>query len=429
MIVRKKYRRIVCVLLFFSLLALIFCGWAVIRSMIPDQLQVESTEEMPDIFHNALDAWVISELVTNASEESAVIEAADQAGENLTAALPGSSISANGAGSYEISYSLFGKIPLKTVSVEVAERKSVYAGGTPIGIYLETDGVFVVDTGAIMTGDGGSCCPAENIVQSGDYIKAVNGETVSTKEELIACVETSGGEPLVLDVERQDENISLRIVPVKDSTGTYKAGIWVRNNTQGIGTLTYVDEDGNFGALGHGISDVDTGGLLEIQGGTLYSADVISVVKGAEGAPGELSGIIHYSDGYKIGTIRENSKNGIYGRVSGFSLLGQDMKLYETALKQEVEEGAATILCTINDSCQEYEVEITEVRLNGSDVNKGMVIRVTDSGLLELTGGIVQGMSGSPILQNGRIVGAVTHVFVNDPTKGYGIFIENMLGN
>ncbi|MCC8047440.1 MAG: SpoIVB peptidase [Clostridiales bacterium] len=312
-------------------------------------------------------------------------------------------------------------------SAPVAERKKVYLGGTPIGIYLETDGVFVVDTGTVTAEDGTNCCPAENIVCSGDYIQAVNGEQVHTKEELVACIAKYGSDELILDVDRQGEQIRLRVTPVMDEEGAYKAGIWVRNDTQGIGTLTWVDEEGYFGALGHGISDVDTAELLNIQNGTLYSAEVVSVIKGSAGEPGELSGIIHYSDSYKIGTIEENNENGIYGRITGFSLAVQNRTLYETAFKQEVETGPATIMCTVDGTCREYEIRIREVRENGSDVNKRMVIEVTDPELLELTGGIVQGMSGSPILQNGRLIGAVTHVFVADSTKGYGIFIENML--
>jgi stage IV sporulation protein B len=314
-----------------------------------------------------------------------------------------------------------------TETVAVVPRKSVYAGGTPIGIYLETDGVFVVDTGKITDADGNACCPAENIVKSGDYIQAVNGEAVSTKEELVSCIGKSGGEDLTLDVNRDGKEISLRIHPVQDENGTYRAGIWVRNDTQGIGTLTYLEADGSFGALGHGISDVDTGEILEVKGGTLYDADVISVIKGQQGAPGELAGIIHYSEGYKIGKIENNCSNGIFGTVTNLPALVQDRQLYEIAYKQEVETGSATILCTVDGTCREYGIEILEVRRNGKDENKSMILEVTDPKLLEKTGGIVQGMSGSPILQNGRIVGAVTHVFVNDPTKGYGIFIENML--
>ena len=307
-------------------------------------------------------------------------------------------------------------------------RKKVYAGGTPIGIYLETDGVLVIDTGTITGKDGRECCPAENIVRSGDYIQEVNGEKVSTKEELIACIGKNNGDDLVLEVDRKGEQVRLSVTPVLDQEGKYRAGIWVRNDTQGIGTLTYLEEDGSFGALGHGISDVDTGELLDVKGGTLYDADVVSVVKGKQGIPGELSGVIHYSEGYKIGEIEKNEKNGIFGKVSSLPALVRDTELYEVAHKQEVQTRKASILCSVDGACKEYEIEIKEIRVNGKDVNKGMVIEVTDPELLEKTGGIVQGMSGSPIIQNGRIAGAVTHVFVNNPAKGYGIFLENMMG-
>ncbi len=376
--VREKYRRFVCALLLFGVLSLALCAAVVFKDAGSGALTESSTDS--------------TSVSANHAEED-------------------TSASANRAKS----------------SASDSERKMVYVGGTPIGIYLETDGVYVVDTGAITARDGSSCCPSENIVQSGDYILAVDGEEVNTKEELIACISECGGQPLVLDVERQGEEISLKITPVLDLEGDYRAGIWVRNDTQGIGTLTWVDEEGYFGALGHGISDVDTADLLDIQTGTLYSADVISVVKGEAGTPGELSGIIHYSGNCQIGIIEENDENGIFGRVTGFSLAVESEVLTETAFKSEVEKGMATIRCTVDGTCREYEIEIKEVRANNGDVNKGMVIEVTDPELLALTGGIVQGMSGSPILQNGRLVGAVTHVFVNNPAKGYGIFIEDML--
>ena len=390
--VRKKYRRFVCFLLVLSIIGLGVCGVEVLRDEIPDQMQVSEEEEVPALFHSVFGAMIRTEKKSNT-----------------------------------LSYSLFGKVPLKTAEVNVTPRQSVYAGGTPIGIYLETDGVLVVDTGSITRMDGKECCPAENIIKSGDYIQSVNGESVSTKEELVACIGKSDGSDVVLDVERAGERIKLRLHPVQDEKGEYRAGIWVRNDTQGIGTLTYIDESGKFGALGHGISDIDTGEILDVRGGTLYDADVISVIKGQQGSPGELSGIIHYSEGYKIGEIENNSKNGIYGEVSNLPGLVQDKQLYETAHKQEVKTGEATILCSVDGTCREYGIEIKEIRMNGKEINKGMILEVTDEELLKKTGGIVQGMSGSPILQNGRIVGAVTHVFVNDPTKGYGIFIENML--
>ncbi len=473
---RKKYRMLVCCFLILSLLGLGYVSWAAVCSSIPDRLLVARTGELPELFPYPLNL-LIEESVTAdagtkkntadtgakeektaarknmgtenevfegknagtdadmaAGESDKVVQAVEQKSggryREAGSAVHGAEASSAAAASeetYEISYSLLGKIPLKTVSASVVEPATVYAGGSPIGIYLRTDGVLVVGTGVIRAADGSKQCPAENIVKCGDYIKAANGETVSTKEEFVACVGKSGGSDIVLDVEREGEDIELKISPIADENGIYRAGIWVRNDTQGIGTLTYVDEDGHFGALGHGISDVDTGELMEIEDGTLYDAEVISIVKGRQGSPGELAGVIHYSEGYKIGVIEENNQNGLYGTISGFPMLAEQMSRYEVAYRQSVETGPAAILCSVDGICREYSVEIEEIRLNGKDINKGMVLRVTDPELLELTGGIVQGMSGSPIIQNGCIVGAVTHVFVNDPTKGYGIFIENML--
>lgn len=427
--IRSKYRGTVFVLFFLSVLPLGWCTVEVIRSKIPDSIQISEIETLPRVFHNSLDAVIRTKYAGEGGGDGADRSAEGKTADSGEGAAKQSALSrsAGEKTTYMVAYSLFGAIPLKMVSVSVVPRSRLYAGGSPIGIYLETDGVLVVDTGEITSGDGKSSCPAKNIVKTGDYIQSVNGEPVSTKEELIACIADSEGLDVILDVERAGERISLRIKPVLDSSGAYRAGIWVRNDTQGIGTLTYMDEAGRFGALGHGISDIDTGELLDVSGGTLYDADVISVIKGQQGVPGELSGIIHYSEGYKIGNIEKNSSNGIFGKVSNLPALAQDKKLYMTAHKQEVKQGKATILCSVGGECREYEVEIREIRMNGSDVNKGMILEVTDGQLLEKTGGIVQGMSGSPIIQDGKIVGAVTHVLVNDPTRGYGIFIENML--
>lgn len=407
----------------FGIVGLGMCSLAAVRAQIPSRMQVSAAGELPELFHNAFDRLITKEITAgeSLSQETERSGTMMEVGETLN----GSTVPET----YKIMYRLFGKIPLKMVTVSVVPRKQVYVGGTPIGIYLRTDGVMVVETASVHTGDGSDCCPAENIVKSGDYIKSVNGVETNTKERLVECISNCGGEDLVLSVDRAGEQIKLRVHPVMDEDGVYKAGIWVRNDTQGIGTLTYIDENGNFGALGHGISDIDTGELLDISGGILYNADVISIIKGTQGVPGELAGVIHYSEGYKIGEIEENRKDGIYGRTIGFPAMAEAMRLCETAYKQEVVQGPATILCSVDGVCKEYEVEIREIRLNGNDVNKGMVIEVTDPKLLELTGGIVQGMSGSPIIQNGRVVGAVTHVFVQDAKKGYGIFVESMLGH
>ena len=205
----------------------------------------------------------------------------------------------------------------------------------------------------------------------------------------------------------------------------YKLGIWVRDNTQGIGTMTYMEQDGTFGALGHGISDTDTGQLLDVSGGELYQAQILSIMKGAKGTPGELSGYIEYQDSKKLGQIVKNTEEGIFGKIS-------DPKQWpvmqaEVGYKQEVEVGDAEIVTDLGEGAKTYKIQITDIYKERADTNKAFEIQVTDSRLLEKTGGIVQGMSGSPVLQNGKIIGAVTHVFVRDPAKGYGIFIENML--
>ncbi len=385
---RQKYRKFVCFLLFLGIVGLGYCSWAAVGNQIPDAILVSEAGEIPDFFHGLAKSLVKKE-IKNVSYKYDAEEASTGAG----TAVSGESAAFSGrTEAYEVSYCLFGQIPLKTMSVSVAPRQEIYAGGMPIGIYLETDGILVVDTGDITGADGTVCCPAENIVRSGDYIQSVNGEEVSTKEELISCISECGGSSVVLEVDRAGELLSLQVQPVQDEQGEYRAGIWVRNDTQGIGTLTYVDQEGRFGALGHGISDVDTGELLDVRGGTLYNADVISIVKGRQGSPGEVSGIIHYSEGYKIGEIIQNRKDGIYGKVSSLASLTRDTQLYEVAYRQEVEPGEASILCSVDGEPKEYAVEIQEVRVNGSDVNKGLVLQVTDGELLELTGGIIQGM-------------------------------------
>ena len=240
-------------------------------------------------------------------------------------------------------------------------------------------------------------------------------------------VNESQGKEMTLDVLREGEKTTLAVAPVMTGPSEYKLGLWVRDNTQGIGTLTYVDENGNYGALGHGISDVDAGTLLSLSSGRLYHTDILSVVKGEKGSPGELSGVIHYQDDQILGTITKNTDMGIFGCLTCSLNQFTTKSPVEVGYKQEIETGPATVLTTVDGHTREYGIEITKINLSSQDVNKSMVIRVTDPELLEKTGGIVQGMSGSPILQNGRLIGAVTHVFIQDSTQGYAIFVENML--
>lgn len=329
-------------------------------------------------------------------------------------------------GSYQIRCKWLGVLPLKTIKVHTVEKQEVLVSGSPVGIYMETKGVLVIDSGEITDREGIRRTPAEHIIQSGDYICEIDGKVLTGKRQLMQLVRENQGEPMELQVIRHQETIKLEMTPVETEDGSYKLGIWVRDNIQGIGTLTYVEPNGTFGALGHGISDADTGERLEISDGDLYRADILSICKGTAGTPGELRGVINYREENRIGTICGNSQYGIRGQMEPGKYT-ESMKKIPTGLKQEIQTGKAEIRCDIGDGIREYQCEILEIDSNARDTNKCFVLRITDDDLLSRTGGIVQGMSGSPVLQNGKLIGAITHVFVNDPTKGYGIFIENMM--
>ena len=314
----------------------------------------------------------------------------------------------------------------QNVSASALEPGELLISGEMVGVYLETQGVLVVDTGEIVTVDGSKKNPARNLVKSGDYIVAMNDHEISKKQELIKELENLDADEVILTVRRNREVIPVSVKPVLDAGGIYRLGIWVRDDTQGVGTLTYIDGNGNYGALGHGISDVDTGELLDIKEGELYRAEVIGIQKGSRGSPGEIAGMIRYTPSNVIGSVNRNTDNGIYG-VYEIGRLPKNVRKVAVVGREEIQEGPAGIYCSIDGTAKEYEAEIIQIVPNSGDTNKSFVIQVTDEKLLEQTGGILRGMSGSPILQNGKLVGAVTHVFVNDPTRGYGIFIENML--
>lgn len=329
-------------------------------------------------------------------------------------------------GSYEADCNLFGIIPVKKMEVEVVSRQELTPGGIPVGIYVQTDGIFVIGTGQIETESGKVESPAENIIRTGDYITCFQGEQISGKQELIDKLAAFRGEEIVLKIRRNEEELEVAVKPVQMEDGAH-IGVWVRDDTQGVGTLTYITEDGKFGALGHGISDADSELLMEVSEGKLYECEILSITKGEKGTPGKVSGKITYSQNKLFGNISGNLSGGIYGTANAHLLESVKSDPIPIALKQEVKEGQATILSSVDGSVKEYTIEIKKVHKGEKDVNKGMELSVTDEALLELTGGIVQGMSGSPIIQDGKLVGALTHVFVNDPARGYGIFIEDML--
>lgn len=302
----------------------------------------------------------------------------------------------------------------------------VYPSGIPVGLYLQTEGVMVISTGDVTSASGQTSSPAKGKVQPGDYITAVNGTPVHSKSQLLYYVQTYGNQPIRLQISRNGEETQVRLSPVLCDDDTYRLGLWVRDDAQGIGTMTYITKDGTFGALGHGISDYDTGKLLSSEEGKLYQAFIWGIRKGERGTPGGLCGIINYEEHNVIGLIAKNTSVGLYGTIDKSVLKQYRLSPVPVARKSEIVCGPAELRCYLEQEPKDYAVEIVKCEANKQD-GKDIVLKVTDPELLEMTGGIIQGMSGSPILQNGKIIGAVTHVFVDDPTKGYGISIQTML--
>jgi len=338
-----------------------------------------------------------------------------------------SKLSSAVVGEEMVRVSLFGKIPLKDISVNVISKSVVLADGEIIGMKLKTPGLTVVTFEEFSGRDYKKVRPYENLnIQRGDLITSIDGEEISDVDMFVDRVQRSGGKELVLGILRNKETFTEKITPVVDrNDGKYKLGIWVKDLTSGVGTVTFIEPSRYmFAALGHGINDIDEMNLLEIKGGTAYKAMVLSVVKGQKGAPGEIRGAIKDNDIF--GNIVKNTKNGVFGYLDNSVKL--DLEPIEVALKDEVIEGEAEILATVSgNDTRRYKVLIEKVNKKDSGLGRNMVIRVTDEVLIAKTGGIVQGMSGSPIIQNGKLIGAVTHVLINEPTRGYGIFVENML--
>lgn len=339
----------------------------------------------------------------------------------------GVTVKANQIDHYTMDLKLFGILPYKSVDIQVIQDKMLIPSGIPIGIYVKTEGVLVVGIGEFENEDGETISPAKYILQAGDYILNVNGEKVENKKQFVQMITDSEGEEMVMTLQRGEEAIEVKIKPEGNQSGEWKLGIWIRDNAQGIGTLTYVDTDDTFGALGHGINDVDTSTLMQLGEGTLYKTEIVGITRGKGGSPGELTGYIEYDNENIIGEITENTSEGIFGICKDEVVQQTQFEQIPIALKQEVETGHAQIICSVTGEPRFYDIEIEELHLEEDNVNRGLVLRVTDEELLTLTGGIIQGMSGSPIIQNGKLVGAVTHVLVQDATSGYGIFIENML--
>ena len=326
---------------------------------------------------------------------------------------------------FRMDLKLLGLINIKPVSVQVVDRRVLALCGTPFGIKMVTDGVMVVGTGAVTDCNSRAVSPAQTAgIQEGDIILSINGEKISSKKQLTKLVESSAGQPLSLVVRRGEQLTSLHLSPVRSSLdNSYHLGLWVRDSSAGIGTMTFYDpNNGCFAGLGHAICDVDTGQLMPLSQGEIMEASIIGVHAGKSGSPGQLQGA--FVANRSIGSLYTNSYNGVYGRLMNQPVDAQTIPMAQC---QEVRQGPVQILTTVSgQKPQLFDACIEKLSLSQDEPTKNMVLRITDPDLLELSGGIVQGMSGSPIIQDGMLVGAVTHVFVNDPTRGYGIFAENM---
>ena len=336
----------------------------------------------------------------------------------------GTSLTAGDAGEADLTFRLLGLLPIRTVRVAVEPERRLIPGGQSVGVALNTAGLVVVGNSDL----GGTASPARLAgIRSGDVIQRVDGTAVHDAAALSESL--ASGRPVQVELLRDGETVACSVTPARDSRdGLYKLGTWVRSSTAGVGTLTYYDPDtGGFGALGHAITDVDTGVVLPVGEGALYANRVVEITRSRKGCPGELTGDF-FADARQEGTVTKNTEFGIFGEADG----EMENPMYPDGLamaaRSEIHPGPATLLTTVDgETLGEYACEIERVTDRGAPATRSLVLRVTDQELLSATGGIVQGMSGSPILQDGRIVGAVTHVMVNDPAMGYGIMIEDMM--
>lgn len=330
--------------------------------------------------------------------------------------------------SYRLIYNEFYFVIHEEVEVSIPNEREVYPSGEIVGIYTQANGIFVIDTCEIETPEGTFVNPVGFSIQTGDYILEINGNALDSKEDMITAIKESNGESLEFTISRNGEIRKETLTPVYSKSGEYMLGIWIKDDLAGVGTITYVTLDGEFAALGHGMGNGENSDLLQVKGGDIYVSDIVGIQRGERGEPGEVKGVIKYGQSNHIGEISSNSGQGIYGVLDEDDEIRYSAgEVYQIGEKQTIQLGAAQIVSEISGEKKYYDIEITYIDYLAVNSNKGIHIMVTDPELIALTGGIVQGMSGSPIIQNDKIIGAVTHVLINDPTSGYGIFIENML--
>ncbi len=382
-------------------------------SQLPDELVLDAGTVTVIPVSTALRADAAGEDGAIAGVETRV----DPGGGSLT-------LRAGDSGEGRLTFRLLGLLPLRTVKLSVQPRRVLVPGGQSVGVAMKTFGVVVVGNSDL----GKTPSPARLAgLKSGDVIQCVNGVDISGTAQLSACLD--GGETAHLRLLRGDSVVECDVTPARDERdGRYRLGAWVRDSTAGVGTLTFYDpQDGAFGALGHAITDIDTGVVMPVGEGEIYANRVVDVTPSRDGAPGELTGDF-LGETEALGSVDQNGEFGIFGHAAqplANSLYPGGLPV---ATRRQAHTGAATLLTTVDGGgVGEYDCEIVRLSDSARPATRELVVRVTDPALLERTGGIVQGMSGSPLIQDGRIIGAVTHVMVNDPTMGYGIFIDSML--
>ena len=352
----------------------------------------------------------------------------DNNGETIEAVNSESEKLTHKAGKMDLSVNLAG-LTVKDFTVNVIPNTVVIPSGETIGLRLFTSGVLVVGMSEIKGEDNNNHMPYKDSgIKEGDMITKVDNEVITCTSDLTKKINSSNGNAVTLTYKRDGNNYNTNMIPTKTDEDEYKLGLWVRDAASGVGTISFYEpRTGEFAALGHGILDVDTEELIDIARGDIVTSKIISIVKGEKGNPGELQGSIE--NGKIIGEVYKNTNFGIYGKLNNIENLKKEgVNEMKVMPRDEVKEGKASILCTLeNNNQEEYEIEIEKVYTSSNRANKNMIIKVTDERLLQKTGGIIQGMSGSPIIQDGKFVGAVTHVMVNNPEKGYGIFADTML--
>ncbi len=419
-----KWLRTIGIVLALSIFSLNFLPIPLPQGL-PERLYLQTGEEI--VLTTGLPITASIEVTSTQSEVSINGRDIKDIGGSIDLSEP-FTIAACGAGEARISFKIAG-MTIRNMTLLVDQDRVLTPGGQCIGVAMYTQGALVVSTADIVQGDGTSVNPGTMAgIREGDVIIAVNGERIRNADHLGELIINSRTD-IHITVLRSDEEIELTAHPVKDSVdGKYRIGLWVRDSTAGIGTLTYTDPmNQSFAALGHAIADADTSENLLLKEGQIVGARVIDVIKGEDGVPGELCGMF-VTSGKAIGKILMNSDEGLFGTLYQpvASTLYPDG--VPVGWQNEVELGHATVLCTVEEqTVEEYDCEIVRINRQTQAAGKGMVIQISDPRLLQQTNGIVQGMSGSPIIQNGKLIGAVTHVLVSDPQKGYGIFIEWML--